>query len=354
MSSPSSCIIIPGAQKSGTTSLYMALCRHPDVSTPKHKEPHFFAQKRSVVEKHLNWYWSVLGMSEGDTALDASTSYLAQPSSAEHIRDHIPAAKIVIVLRDPVKRAFSAFQHMRRTRPAAEHRTFSEVLTALEGSENIFEAEDQLVAEAARHKHIDPDYLGADYHARKFGASFDTSFPDPLWVYRYFQKSACRRAVEQFEKTFGEDVMVVLFERLVSAPNKVLSDVLEFADLRRVSEALQLGEANTTEVPNRMGRLYMKMREQSTVLANMFDGLRTAHDALLSKVGLEKVADWARRVLRNRPELSASQYKRARSLLAEEYRYWENRRPATRQLWKFEPTTASVSNRSPRSNGDAG
>lgn len=139
-------LIIPGAMKAGTTSLAATLALHSEVFVIPIKEPMFFAQRPESAEK-LNEMPSPDGASydsvtphatndylarevfesafaPGESAryrVDASTMYLQSPDAIRLARQMVPDTKFIAVLRDPYKRAYSAFQYQqsRRREPAA-------------------------------------------------------------------------------------------------------------------------------------------------------------------------------------------------------------------------------------------
>lgn len=108
---------IVGAAKCGTTSLYSELRKHPDVFLPEIKEPHYFARcppASKPWETHcsgdLSAYQQLYIDSAGRSAIgDASPSYLLDEESASRIHAVRPDAKIIVILRDPVARAHSAY-----------------------------------------------------------------------------------------------------------------------------------------------------------------------------------------------------------------------------------------------------
>ena len=132
--------LIVGAAKAGTTSLYKYLDQHPQVYMSPRKEPRYFAP-----EYYTTYYRNAIGnhhretgMSIGEYAAlfdgvtdeiavgEASTEYLFFEKSAARIKAAIPDAKIIIILRNPVERAFSAYcYHLRDGR---ETLSFEEAL----------------------------------------------------------------------------------------------------------------------------------------------------------------------------------------------------------------------------------
>lgn len=109
---------IVGAQNSGTTSLYAYLKQHPDVFMPALKEPHYFAQimpsheqryLRTIIRDEAA-YLRLFRKAKGYNAIgEASPSYLWETNAPLRIHDAVPHAKIIILLRDPVERAYSHY-----------------------------------------------------------------------------------------------------------------------------------------------------------------------------------------------------------------------------------------------------
>jgi hypothetical protein len=124
-----------GAAKAGTTSIYAYLSQHPAVFFPAIKEPHFFTQVRPAPEQQFlidavssrSRYLRLYVRAAGHGVIgDASPSYLWHPEVPRRIRAAVPQAKIVIVLRDPVERAYS--HYLMDYREGAQNKSFFEAL----------------------------------------------------------------------------------------------------------------------------------------------------------------------------------------------------------------------------------
>jgi hypothetical protein len=111
-------LFIVGAAKAGTTSLYHYLAQHPDIYMAPVKEPHFFSRIHPAPELEAFFphvsdeadYLSLFANAHAETVRgEASTSYLSHPDVADAIWQKRPEAKIVIMLRDPVERAYSNY-----------------------------------------------------------------------------------------------------------------------------------------------------------------------------------------------------------------------------------------------------
>ena len=123
-------IVIVGAQKAGTTQLYAHLLKHPRLFGACQKELEYFSKYH---QRSLAWYrsqfplaWRVSAV-RGQT-VDASPSYLCVPAALHRLYAALPQAKVIAILRDPVSRAFSGYQHS-KTRHR-DKRTFAQAVDA--------------------------------------------------------------------------------------------------------------------------------------------------------------------------------------------------------------------------------
>ncbi|MCI0333760.1 MAG: sulfotransferase domain-containing protein [Planctomycetes bacterium] len=107
--------VIVGAQKAGTTQLYAYLTTHPRCFKAAEKEVDFFSKH---AERSIEWYRSrfplrrIVAALQGQV-LEASPSYLPVPEALHRMKSVLPEARVIVLLRDPVSRAFSHYQHYR-------------------------------------------------------------------------------------------------------------------------------------------------------------------------------------------------------------------------------------------------
>lgn len=109
-------VIIAGAQRSGTTFLYQALDAHPDIcmAKPIRPEPKFFLREDAGARGYDDYLAMHFAHADGERVLgEKSTSYIEHEEAAIRIRDMLPGARIVMVLRDPVLRAYSNWRFSR-------------------------------------------------------------------------------------------------------------------------------------------------------------------------------------------------------------------------------------------------
>jgi hypothetical protein len=130
-------LFIVGAMKAGTTTFSNMLKEHPNVYFSPVKEPNFFVNELPTalyepsrffnIDRYLkddfpkdlhiaristlNQYRKLFSLSEKEKYLaEASTVYFHTEESAKMIYDYNPESKIIILLRDPIKRAISHYK----------------------------------------------------------------------------------------------------------------------------------------------------------------------------------------------------------------------------------------------------
>lgn len=109
-------LFVVGAAKSGTTSLYHYLDQHPEVYMSPVKEPHWFSrvepnpdQLVDAVTSEEQYLGLFRGRREEPVVGEASPSYLWDVAAPRRIQEAVPQARIVVVLRHPVDRAYSHY-----------------------------------------------------------------------------------------------------------------------------------------------------------------------------------------------------------------------------------------------------
>jgi hypothetical protein len=137
--------LIIGAARCGTTSLHYYLKQHPQIYMSPIKEPGFFAFKgeklyfqghkglfkwpAGIITNLIKYQKLFEGVSNEIAIGESSTSYIYVPITAKRIKYYIPEIKLIVILRNPVERAFSHFLQFRSLgiEPVSD---FTEVLQA--------------------------------------------------------------------------------------------------------------------------------------------------------------------------------------------------------------------------------
>jgi hypothetical protein len=204
--------LVIGGQRCGTTSMYRTLSQHPAVlKAVRHKGVHFFD---TDYDKGMAWYRAHFPLERTAAGVErrlgvrpqtfeSSPYYMFHPLAAERIERDLPGVKVIVLLRDPVERAYSAHAH--ELARGYETEDFETAL-ALEDS--------RLDGEAER--------LIADPHHRSHSHQH----------HGYLQRGRYVDHLERLEKVFGRDrILVVDSHRFFSEPEPVYDDVLEFLGL---------------------------------------------------------------------------------------------------------------------------
>jgi hypothetical protein len=112
-------VVVIGAMKGGTRSLYEYLRAHPDVFMSNPKELNFFSRD-DLWAKGVGWYESHFADADAAGARargEASTTYTnfdRSPATAERMRSVLPDVRLVYLVRHPVDRIQSHYQHLHR------------------------------------------------------------------------------------------------------------------------------------------------------------------------------------------------------------------------------------------------
>ena len=219
--------LIIGAAKAGTNALYHYLRQHPQVYMSPWKEPKFFAFEseadlgfRAANGRDAPVNASViLDQAEYEELFDdarddelargeASTHYLYVERSPARIKALIPDAKLIAVLRNPVDRAFSSYQHL--VRDDLEPLDFGAAL----------DAEPQRIAE---------------HYA---------------YLYRYTDMGFYSEQLDRYEKTFPENQLcVLLYDDLRSDPEGTCRRIFSFLGVDEDFVPDMSGEYNRSGVP---------------------------------------------------------------------------------------------------------
>lgn len=191
-------LLIVGAAKSGTTSLHNYLKQHPDFFMTDHKEPHFLINKEIGIRRvhkavtTLSDYKKMFkGSSEYKYRGESSVMYLLFPDIAiANIKKYLNKdVKIIIMLRNPVDRAYAGYLHNIRYN-TSENLSFPE---AIEKSEERYQKTNDM--------------------------SPDT---------RYLQVGMYYNQVKKYIDEFGSNVHVVIYDDYVININRSIKRVFDF------------------------------------------------------------------------------------------------------------------------------
>ena len=248
--------LIIGAQRAGTTSLHRYLVQHPAVRTMlRTKGVHFFDTNYG---RGIDWYasrfptrlygWYVRRRHSVELRTgEASPYYVFHPQVPYRVARHLPDVKLILLLRDPVVRAYSHYQH--EVARGFETLSFEEAIQA------------------------EPERLAGE-HERLLTEPFYNSFSHQHHSYlargRYDEQLATWRSLFP-----DRQLLVLTSERFFAEPDRTFRRVLDFLglpaftpaayevhnahDYRQIGEAMRAMLVEHYREPNR--RLYETLGE---------------------------------------------------------------------------------------------
>jgi len=236
--------IIIGAMRGGTTSLYSYMTAHPGVGPAHTKEVHFFdvhhkkgfswyqAQFPLLVQKYYTEFLQKRRFITGE----ASPYYLFHPHAPKRIVKRLPHVKLIVLLRDPVTRAYSHYHH--EVSSGFETLSFAE---AIECEEERIGKEAEKLAQDEQH---------VSFQHRHFSYLARGIYVDQLqhWM-RYFPR-------EQF--------LILNSEDFYADPASGLKQALEFVNLPTIGLKVQKEEyeqLNATKPPKMAEEVRRRLKD---------------------------------------------------------------------------------------------
>lgn len=134
--------VVLGTQKGGTTTLQEQLLRHPQAFLSDQKELQFFTLHFAL---GLAWYERQFAAANPEQHCgDITPYYLFHPEVPQRLRQCLPQARLVVVLRDPVERTLSGLFHSIRLglEPEGVERALALEPSRLQGAEECLRAVD--------------------------------------------------------------------------------------------------------------------------------------------------------------------------------------------------------------------
>lgn len=120
-------LIIAGVQKAGTSSLYDWMSQHPEIHGPiDGKDFHFFSREEFYNKGYEFLHTRYEDRKHYPIVMHAGVNYMLYENALLRIKQYNADAKLIIVLRNPIDRAVSAFNFMKQL--GIEQGTFSRAL----------------------------------------------------------------------------------------------------------------------------------------------------------------------------------------------------------------------------------
>jgi len=196
--------LVIGAPKAGTSALHAALARHPQVYASPVKEPKHYLCTDAPPPAYVGpgdahsqqeWVWRPADYAAlfdaapaGSVRLESTPFYLYARSARRRIAEELPDAKLVVVVRDPVDRAYSNWTHL--------------YVDGLEPEADF------VAACRAEEERVDAGWA-------------------PFWHYRRMGRYG-EQLADLFAHVERERVLVLRYRQLVDAPAETLDTVARF------------------------------------------------------------------------------------------------------------------------------
>jgi hypothetical protein len=189
--------LILGAQKAGTTALFSYLRAHPQITGPAWKEVSYFDRHYA---RGTRWYRGQFPLVRKPVVGEASPSYVFHPLAPARVASLVPEARLIVLLRNPVERAYSHYQHEVALR--REPLSFED---ALDGEpERLRGEEERMLA--------DPAYFSREW-----------------WDHTYLARGRYAEQLERWLAVFPrERLLVIPSEELSADASSAYARVLEF------------------------------------------------------------------------------------------------------------------------------
>ncbi len=201
-------VVIAGAQKAGTTSLFGYLAGHPRCLPPLTKEINFFDQNYERGERWYRMHFPLgrderrsAGRPAGSFCIEASPHYMFEPQVASRAHALRPDMRAIFLLRNPVSRAYSHYQH--EVRRGRETRSF-----------------EQCIDDEIRQQESD----------RRPSSTNGPRLPLPRRT--YLARGEYLKQLSNWRASFPQEQMLVIqAERMFKQPREVFDEVLAFLGL---------------------------------------------------------------------------------------------------------------------------
>ena len=215
-----------GVQRAATTWVYNCLSRHPEICLSQKKELHYFTAN---FEKGTSWYEMQFAHHGSEKIVgEISPNYIYHEQAIARMKDLVPDAKLLLVLRDPVDRAVSAYRFFNHRYP---DRTFEQAIE------------------------FDPGLIDRSMYAENLKT---------LW--RYFPR---------------EQVKVMFYEDIERTPRKFLRDLFKFLGVDENIQVQGVQNRYNRQIYPGLQKFLIKARLGAVIelvkKTNLGDGIRKSH-----------------------------------------------------------------------------
>ena len=218
--------------------MYDYLAQHPQIFMPVCKEPHYFSRApHPQIAKNDFEYKKLFSLAEKETAIgEASVTYLQDPKAPKRIKELLGNVKILIFLRNPTIRAYSAWWHMAQL-----------------GFESL-PFEKALEQEAGRVQSED----------------FRKNSPMHHTFYFYRENGFYTKQIERYFSVFSrKNVRIFIFEEMIQDLKRTCFEIFDFLSVQK--DFVPNFEIHNAAQSGRMAGLHKLLASPPSILKNVFD-----------------------------------------------------------------------------------
>lgn len=249
--------LVCGAMKAGSTSLFHYLNKHPQISMYKKKEVHFFDDDKNF-GKGIEWYKKHFKSFGSDIINGEITpGYMLLEKVPPRIKKIIPNVKLIFIVRNPIERAWSHYQHM--VRRGLEDKDFLNAL--ISEKKRIVKNEREL---------------------RKFS---------------YVERGMYAKQISRYLEIFNEDqIKILLLEDLRGNILKAMNEIFVFLNVKEIfSEDMFSSRYNEAKISKNP----VLARRVKKSFLNRIPGFYKVFDKFALKPGKVEIPQKAREYLQN-------------------------------------------------------
>lgn len=205
--------LIIGVQKGGTTSLHNYLIQHPQLIAPDKKELHFFDSLDLLNNtKYLNFFPKEY--LTNTISFESTPRYIYYPGVAKKIAKFNSKMKFIVVLRDPIKRAFSAWNMYQQLKELPQLKKYFKELENKSPNERLY---------TCFYKNKFPTF--DEWTSYELNSKFDKTMIEPSIIRRGYYKEQIELYLNYFPK---EQFFFIDSESLKYKTLSVLNSASEF------------------------------------------------------------------------------------------------------------------------------
>ncbi len=256
--------IIIGAQKAGTTTLFKTLNRHPALEGSQIKEINHFNHRMHFGAQRIDYEknFSPLPFSS-PIFFEATPEYLAYPGVASRIASYYPSIKLICILREPVSRAYSAYNMYKKQFEAGYLQRLRKESERLPG--------DRLMELQEKEGKILPFRACIEFELDLMRSMEGTIEPALVRRGLYLQQ------IKNYWEVFGRDSLLILgFSDLKQKPQFVFDQVCDFIGVPR-------HDLKDTVIASNVGRYPSNIPTSDKELLSEF--YQKPNDALFDAIG---------------------------------------------------------------------